>query len=81
MVYHTLVANFKLVKVSAKWACSGLIITNISVLEFPPSEFCNKYVSYRTPSQSSITLSELNCLARWNANFDAKLTLLFRYGT
>ena len=34
----TLVANFKLVNVSLKCACSGLIITNMRVLELPPSE-------------------------------------------
>ena len=42
----TFVANFKLVKVSLRCACSGLIMTNISVFELPPREYCNKYVSF-----------------------------------
>ena len=41
----TLVANFKLAKVSLRCACSGLIMTNISVFELPPREYCNRYVS------------------------------------
>ena len=41
----TLVANLRLVNVSLRWACSGLIMTNMSVFEFPPREFCSKYVN------------------------------------
>ena len=41
----TLVANFKLVRVSLRCACRGLIMTNISVFELPPREYCNRYVS------------------------------------
>jgi hypothetical protein len=37
-VLCTLVANFKLVKVSDMCAWSGLTITNMRVLEFPPKE-------------------------------------------
>ena len=43
---NTLVANFKLVRVSLRCACNGLIMTNMSVLELPPSENCSRYVSY-----------------------------------
>ena len=38
----TFVANFKLVKVSLRCACSGLIMTNIRVFELPPKEFCRR---------------------------------------
>jgi len=38
----TFVANFKLVKVSVKWASSGLAMTNMSVLELPPNEYCKR---------------------------------------
>ena len=41
----TFVANFKLVKVSLRCTCSGLIMTNMSVFEFPPSENWRRYVS------------------------------------
>jgi hypothetical protein len=41
----TLVANFRLVRLSLRCACSGLIITNISVFELPPSEYCRRYVN------------------------------------
>jgi hypothetical protein len=40
-----LVANFKLVNVSPRCASSGLIITNMSVFELPPREYCSKYVN------------------------------------
>lgn len=43
---HTFVANFKLVIVSLRCASSGLIITNMRVLELPPREYCNRYVNY-----------------------------------
>ena len=43
---HTLVANFRLVRVSLRCACNGLIMTNMSVLELPPSENCSRYVNY-----------------------------------
>ena len=39
------VANFKLVRVSLRCACSGLTMTNMSVFELPPKENCSKYVS------------------------------------
>lgn len=42
LVKHTFVANFKLVKVSLRCASNGLTITNMSVLEFPPSEYCSR---------------------------------------
>lgn len=42
----TCVANFKLVNVSPRCASRGLAITNISVFELPPSEYCSKYVNY-----------------------------------
>ena len=35
---RTFVANFRLVSVSFRCPCSGLIMTNMSVLELPPSE-------------------------------------------
>lgn len=38
----TLVANLRLVKVSLRCACSGLIMTNIRVFELPPREFCRR---------------------------------------
>ena len=41
-VKRTFVANFKLVKVSRKCASNGLTITNMRVLEFPPSEYCSR---------------------------------------
>lgn len=41
-----MVANFKLVSVSLRCASSGLAITNISVFELPPSEYCRRYVNY-----------------------------------
>jgi hypothetical protein len=41
----TCVANFKLVSVSPRCASRGLAMTNMSVFEFPPSEYCSKYVS------------------------------------
>lgn len=37
-VLCTFVANLRLVRVSLRWPFRGLTITNISVLEFPPSE-------------------------------------------
>ena len=43
---QTFVANFKLVNVSLKWASKGLAITNMSVFELPPNEYCSKYVNY-----------------------------------
>lgn len=36
---RTLVANFKLVTVSLRCASIGLAMTNMRVLEFPPSEY------------------------------------------
>lgn len=42
MDVRTFVANFKLVIVSLRCACSGLIITNIKVLLLPPSEYCSR---------------------------------------
>ena len=53
--FFTFVANFKLVKVSLRWACSGLIITNMRVFELPPRENCSRYVNYRfgQPSTAS----------------------------
>src|SRR6187549_4018133 len=41
----TLVANRKLVIVSFKCASSGLTMTNMNVLEFPPSEYCSRCVN------------------------------------
>lgn len=41
-VLCTFVANFKLVKVSLRCACKGLIMTNMSVLLLPPSEYCKR---------------------------------------
>ena len=55
-VKQTFVANFKLVNVSLKCACSGLIITNMSVFELPPREFCSRYVSYCSTSAIVLTL-------------------------
>lgn len=46
IVSRTLVANFKLVSVSLRCASSGLAITNISVFELPPREYCSRYVNY-----------------------------------
>lgn len=45
MRINTLVANFKLVKVSVKCACIGLAMTNMRVLELPPSEYWSKWVN------------------------------------
>jgi hypothetical protein len=42
----TCVANFKLVSVSPRCASRGLAITNMSVFELPPREYCSRYVNY-----------------------------------
>lgn len=39
---RTFVANFRLVNVSLRWACSGLIMTNMRVFELPPRENCRR---------------------------------------
>ena len=64
---QTLVANFKLVKVSLRCACNGLIITNISVFELPPSEYCRRYVSCPEKSaqmflSTRLDDSSINCI-------------------
>lgn len=41
----TFVANFKLVSVSLRCTSRGLAITNMSVFELPPKEYCNRYVN------------------------------------
>ena len=45
-VLCTLVANLRLVTVSCRCAWSGLTMTNMSVLELPPREYCRRYVNY-----------------------------------
>ena len=38
----TFVAKFKLLNVSLRCSWSGLIMTNMSVFELPPKEFCKR---------------------------------------
>lgn len=45
LVLSTFAANFRLVRVSLRCSFSGLTMTNISVLELPPSEYCSRYVN------------------------------------
>jgi hypothetical protein len=45
LVLLTLSANFRLVIVSARHFLSGATMTNISVLLFPPREYCKRYVN------------------------------------
>ena len=44
-VLCTFVANLRLVIVSWRCACNGDTMTNMSVFELPPREYCNRYVS------------------------------------
>jgi len=53
-----LVANFKLVKVSVKWASNGLAMTNMRVFELPPNEYCKRYVNYSLISMFSYIARE-----------------------
>jgi hypothetical protein len=59
-VLCTLVANLRLVTVSCRCACSGLTMTNMSVFELPPREYCRRYVNYISVSLDPLRISNVD---------------------